>query len=242
MSRQTPIELVHDRRDAGHSVARLARDRQGSAGGVDRSGQRLVRAAVLVRHDGLAEGRDADPSQPGGPAESDRCDRKRSDAGAARRAAVLSYLRHGDPRDAWADARLNDRHDAEVRVRAVPEGAAGLADRDRSHRPAGGRRTRQAPGGRQLQVPALEISVFGSRAARTRADRRRRETAQRQDPAGLRHDRGEPGHALHRRRHRAVRHGRTADAQHGDAHHQIRKPARMCRAGSRAKSGCAART
>ena len=56
------------------------------------------------------------------------------------------------------------------------------------------------PAGRQLQVPAPEIHVLGRGAARPRADRGGREAAQHQDPPGLRHDRSEPGHALHRRR------------------------------------------
>ena len=43
--------VVHDRRDAGHPVARVARDRQGSAGGVDRSRARHLRAAVFIGHD-----------------------------------------------------------------------------------------------------------------------------------------------------------------------------------------------
>ena len=71
---QQADRAVHDRRDARHRIARLARDRQGSAGRVDRSGQRPLRAAVLVGHDRTAEGRDADASQPGGAVESDRCD------------------------------------------------------------------------------------------------------------------------------------------------------------------------
>ena len=46
--------------------------------------------------------------------------------------------------------------------RGVPEGAAGLADHERAHRAADRRRARQAPGGRQLQVPALEILFSGA--------------------------------------------------------------------------------
>ena len=60
---------------------------------------------------------------------------------------------------------VDHRHDAEVRVRAVPQSAAGLADHQRAHRPADRRRARQAPGGRQLQVPAPEVPLLGSGAA-----------------------------------------------------------------------------
>ena len=64
----------------------------------------------------------------------------------------------------------DDRHAAEVRVRAVPQGASAVADYERAHRAAGGRGAGQAPAGRQLQVPALEIHLQRRGAARCRAD------------------------------------------------------------------------
>ena len=50
---------------------------------------------------------------------------------------------------------------------------SGLADYERAHRAADRRRARQAPAGRQLQVPAPEIHLLGRGAARSRVDARR---------------------------------------------------------------------
>ena len=117
---------------------------------------------------------------------------------ARRRAAVLPHLRHGRDHEPGPAARRHVRHAAALRLRDVPARAAGLADRARAHRAADRRGARQASDRRPVTISRRAMAVLGRGAARARSSPRRCRRGWRAGAAGLRHDRGQPGHALHR--------------------------------------------
>ena len=118
-------------RDGGGGARRSrssCRRRDHAAGAADQPARRHRGPAVLERHHGPAEGRDADAQEsrgeplPGrGHEELRRLRRERRHDG---RAALLSHLRHGRHHDAGTGQRRHRRRDAALRPPGVPRARA----------------------------------------------------------------------------------------------------------------------
>ena len=145
---------------------------------------------------GPAQGRDADPPQPGRQPRADP-GRVPDRAGrhADRRAAVLPHLRDDRDHEPGPARRGDDRHDAALRPRPVPRADRRARRHPRLRRAADRARARQAPGGRRARPLLGADDHVGRRAARRRARRHGRRADRLQRDPGLRPDRDQPGHA-----------------------------------------------
>ncbi len=204
----------HDRRSRGHAFARLDRARCAAPGRRHRPGRRPRGAALLLGDHRTAERRDAHASQPRGESDADRRRGAIRFSRTGGRAAVFPHLRHGRDHESRAHARRDRRDAAAFRARALPESAAGLADRARARGAADRRRAREAPGRGRVRPARAQDAVLGRGAARRRAHRSRSPASRRHGSAGLRHDGGEPGHALHRTGQGTCGNGRSTAAEH----------------------------
>jgi hypothetical protein len=190
-----PIELITIDETPGLPRSPSIADRQGSAGGVDRSRERLVGAAILVGHDRPAERRDAHASQRRCAARTDRRDSKASRCRRCSACCRSFTSTDGDHPDAWLHARATivtmPKFEFEPFLKVLQDWPITSA----AHRAADRRRARQASRGRQLQFPHLKYLFSGAAPLGPELTEAVEKRSQRQDPPGLRHDRGEPGDA-----------------------------------------------
>ena len=135
-----------------------------------RPAQRHRRAAVLERHHGPAQGRDADALQPGGeslPVRGHAQLRRLQRSGRHHRgAAVLSHLRHGRDHDAGARQWRHRHRDAALRPPGVPRARPEVPDHDPAAGAAHRARSREASARGQVRPLARAAGLLGRRTAR----------------------------------------------------------------------------
>jgi acyl-CoA synthetase (AMP-forming)/AMP-acid ligase II len=200
------------------------------------------RAALFQRHDGAAQGRDADPSQPRGQCAAIGCggrDHRRDTA-----IAFLPFF-HIYGMTVLMNLFLErarrlvtmPRFDLELFLRLIQEhhGDAAL------HRAAGGAGAGQAPDGGRVRHVLGRGSVFRRRTAGPRDRDRGGRAAGRAVGAGLRHDRDEPDQPHDDRRQRAPRLERAGGAVDGVPHRGPLDAEGHGPRARRASSGCAGR-
>ena len=175
-------------------AGRLALRRCAGTAHLLRSRHPCGRAALLVRHHRPAQGGHAQPPEPG---------RQRGTVpGAARRrprrpaagaAPVLPHLRTDGAAEPGAAPAGQARDDAPVRAPRVPADHPGAPVQLPVHRPAGGSGADQAPAGRRVRPQLGAHRPLRCGAPGRGAGRPPGRTPRVPGPAGLRHDRDEPG-------------------------------------------------